>query len=162
MSPDVKRKHAMPAARLLAAWVLYSFMLHLVWEVLQLPLYTLAEEASAGMVAWAVLHCTGGDALIALGTYLLTTAFLGLAWPWRAPLRGLPILLIGGVAYTFFSEWFNVYRVRSWSYADSMPTVLGIGVSPLLQWIVVPSLALWLLRSQVDPAGRERDPGHHG
>jgi hypothetical protein len=39
--------------------------LNLVWEVAQLPLYTLWVEATPGEIAFAILHCTGGDAMIA-------------------------------------------------------------------------------------------------
>ena len=49
-----------------------------------------------------------------------------------------------GVAYTAFSEWRNVYRLSA--YTDAMPLVLGIGLSPLMQWILVPLLAVMALR----------------
>jgi hypothetical protein len=54
--------------------------------------------------------------------------------------------LIVGIAYTIFSEWLNVVVRASWDYSELMPVVsalgLHIGVSPLLQWIVVPTAAL--------------------
>ena len=48
-----------------------------------------------------------------------------------------------GAAYTVFSEWLNVDIRRSWSYTAAMPVlpVLGTGLTPLLQWVVVPGLA---------------------
>jgi hypothetical protein len=51
------------------------------------------------------------------------------------------------MAYTVFSEWLNVSVRGSWEYAAAMPEVLGIGLSPLFQWLVVPGLALFLLRA---------------
>lgn len=51
-----------------------------------------------------------------------------------------------GLAYTVFSEWFNVYRIESWDYAPSMPLVNGIGLTPLLQWSVVPVVMIALFR----------------
>ena len=39
---------------------------NLVWEFLQLPLYTIWQTGDWGDVAFAALHCTGGDVLIAL------------------------------------------------------------------------------------------------
>jgi len=44
---------------------------------------------------------------------------------------------------TILSEWLNVEIRRTWSYAAAMPVVpwLGTGLAPLLQWLVVPSLA---------------------
>ena len=48
-----------------------------------------------------------------------------------------------GAAYTVFSEWLNINIRRSWSYTDAMPVLplLGTGLTPLLQWVVVPGLA---------------------
>ncbi len=62
-----------------------------------------------------------------------------------------PILTIAfGLAYTAFSEWLNVFVRASWAYSDWMPIVsiagLKIGLSPLLQWIVVPGAAFAIVR----------------
>jgi hypothetical protein len=52
--------------------------------------------------------------------------------------------IVPGAGYTIFSEWLNVEIRRSWSYTAAMPVVpfLGTGLTPLLQWLIVPSLAL--------------------
>lgn len=39
-------------------------VLNLLWEIAQLPLYTLWTEAISIYIAYAVLHCTIGDVLI--------------------------------------------------------------------------------------------------
>ena len=39
---------------------------HLLWEIGHVPLYTIWTEGSWGEIAFAVLHCTGGDLLIAM------------------------------------------------------------------------------------------------
>jgi hypothetical protein len=63
-------------------------------------------------------------------------------------LRPVGMLAIAfGLAYTGFSEWLNVYARRSWAYSDLMPVIpfagYRIGLSPILQWILVPGFALW-------------------
>jgi hypothetical protein len=52
--------------------------------------------------------------------------------------------MILGAAYTIFSEWLNVEIRRTWSYTAAMPVLpfIGTGLTPLLQWLVVPGLAL--------------------
>jgi len=141
------------------AWTLFSLALHLVWEVAQLPLYTLWHDSAPAVIAWAVVHCTVGDGLIALATFAVACAWSRrVDWPWRSLSRGLPVLLLGGVAYTAFSEWRNVYRLGSWAYSEQMPTILGIGALPLAQWIVVPVVALWFLRRRGGSCPR-RSPG---
>ena len=57
--------------------------------------------------------------------------------------------MIGAVAYTAWSEWYNVYRAGNWGYTTSMPTILGIGLSPLLQWLILPPLMVVAYRTLV-------------
>lgn len=122
--------------------------LNLVWEIGQLPFYTLWQKGSWQEIGYAVAHCTVGDALITIAGVIALLAFN--RWRWPMPGRQSAIFLGSfvalGVAYTIFSEWLNTAVRKSWSYSDLMPIVppLGTGVAPLLQWIVVPMLAFWL------------------
>lgn len=134
-----------PGWRWLAAWTAVAGVLHARWEIGHLPLYTLWEEPDRWRVARYVLHCTLGDALIAAGTYLATALVLRRTdWPAVSPYRGWP--LVGVAGYTALNEWINVYAIGGWAYRETMPVVAGIGLRPLLQWIVVPSLTLPILR----------------
>ncbi len=125
---------------------------HLFWEIVQLPLYGLWRTASNGELAFAVLHCTAGDLLIATSV-LLTSLVVSRAWRWpRAQTLHIAALAIPlGIAYTGFSEWLNVYVRQSWIYDAAMPTmtVLGyqIGLSPLAQWLFVPAVVFSVLAS---------------
>lgn len=128
--------------------------MNLVWEVLQLPLFTIWTTGTLAEQTFAVVHCTGGDLLIALTSLVVALLVTwAVAWPqqdfWRVAIVAIAI----GVAYTAFSEWLNVYVRRSWAYSDWMPTVtLGtvrIGLSPLLQWLVVPTLAFFIVDAVV-------------
>ena len=140
------------ARPVLLAWIGWSLLLHFGWELAQLPLYTLWRDPDFVHIAWSIAHCTGGDVLIAIGTFVLTSACLRrFDWPSGAPLRGMAILLASGVAYTAFSEWRNVYALGSWQYAEAMPTLWGIGLSPLMQWLVVPTLTVWVVRRKSAP-----------
>jgi len=56
------------------------------------------------------------------------------------------MLIVMGLGYTVFSEWYNVYRIGSWAYSDAMPLIFGIGLTPLLQWLVVPGVMLALIQ----------------
>lgn len=121
-----------------------SVVLHLSWEVLQLPLYTIWSEPLARQ-AFAVLHCTVGDLMIAGLSLLIALALAGKSdWP-QSGLRSVwLLLLVLGVGYTLYSEWFNVNVRGSWAYGPLMPTLplTGTGLAPLIQWLVVPTAAL--------------------
>ena len=56
-----------------------------------------------------------------------------------------------GLGYTVFSEYANTTLRGTWAYADLMPRLpwIGTGLSPVLQWLVVPTLALgWARRAE--------------
>lgn len=129
------------------SWTAVSLLLHLAWESAQLPLYTIWRDSSAAYIAYAVVHCTAGDGLIAAATFLASAVLLqNPDWVYSAPLRGVAIVLPLGIAYTAYSEWRNVYEFGSWAYMRTMPLVFGIGSTPLLQWLVVPLGVVLLLR----------------
>jgi hypothetical protein len=120
-------------------WSALAFVLNLAWEIAQVRLYTLWAEADRLSIAWALLHCTLGDVLIALALFALAAMVLRRAdWPASRPWTGGVIVVVGALAFTAWSEWYNVYRAGSWDYTASMPTIFGIGLSPLLQWLILP------------------------
>jgi hypothetical protein len=61
--PAEQRGSWLPALRTYVA-VLVPLML--VWETAQMPLYTLWQTGTVGEIAYAIVHCTLGDALIGL------------------------------------------------------------------------------------------------
>jgi len=128
----------------LRRYFLYSAAGHLAWETAHIPLYTIWVEGTWGEIGFAILHCTGGDLLIAMSTMLLALFVVGrAAWPLEHRLRVLAVAVILGVAYTVYSEWLNIVVRAAWAYRDIMPVVpiLDAGLTPLLQWIVVPTVA---------------------
>jgi len=134
-------------ARIALDWVALSFALNLVWEIAQLPLYAILETEGVGRISYAVIHCTVGDALIAAFTLLLAALLTGHPdWALARPWTGGAIATISGVSYTAYSEWHNVYQTRAWAYSESMPLLFGIGVSPLVQWLVLPAALVLIVR----------------
>lgn len=129
-------------------------VLNLGWETVHVPLYTLWDEAEASYIAFAVVHCTLGDVMIggaSLGLAVIVTRAGALeGWRWR---RTAALTAAFGTAYTVFSEWMNVEIKRTWAYSELMPTLevwgFETGLSPLLQWILLPPLALYLGRRTV-------------
>ena len=122
---------------------------NLVWEFAQLPLYTIWQTSAPGALVFAVLHCTGGDILIALTSLMLALALVGnVAWPDCHFRRVAALTMVFGVSYTIFSEWLNITVRQTWAYTDSMPVVpgLGVGLLPILQWLVIPLAAMRLAR----------------
>jgi hypothetical protein len=133
----------------LRRYFLASALGNLIWEFMQLPLYTVWQQGSAQDVVVAAVHCTGGDILIAGSSLVAALVLIGNgSWP-RDRFRIVASLTIAsGLAYTIFSEWLNTEIRGSWAYSEWMPTLplIGAGLSPFAQWIAVPGVAFWWAR----------------
>lgn len=161
-APHIRSLHAAPMPdwpRALRVYLVTIALGDLAWEAAHLPLYTIWRTGTPGEKAFAVVHCTGGDLLIALACLALALVLAGKpAWPVRTH-RRVAVLTTGfGVAYTVFSEWLNIVVREAWAYSDLMPVVpvIDTGLSPLLQWVVVPWLALHLARRAARAHGKEQ------
>ena len=130
-------------------WILglFAFLLHFSWEQLQAPLYADLAEASHWPATVSCLKATLGDVLIgwvAYGTVAVGVRSIG--WIKVLSVGRIAGYLMSGVGITVGLEILNAYVLGRWSYGDAMPLVAGIGLSPLLQWITLPSLTIWLTR----------------
>lgn len=134
----------LPETRLFAL----GFPLHLAWEGAQLPLYTLWREAEWSHILYSLTHCTLGDMLILLACYeAIALLNRNRYWLDGAILwNGLAFTILG-VGYTIYSEIANVYLEKTWAYTETMPIVPGIeiGLTPLLQWLLIQPFLLWLM-----------------
>ena len=133
-----------------AAFLRYLLVIligNLVWEALQMPLYTLWVDGTWGQIGYGLLHCTLGDVLIGAATLAAALLLLrAAAWPDTGRGQVMVVTVTLALAYTVFSEWLNVEVRQAWAYRDIMPRLpwLGTGLTPVLQWIAVPLLALRL------------------
>jgi len=135
---------ALPGAWRTALLYLSAILVgNLAWEIFQLPLYTISHTGDIWEQAFAVIHCTVGDLLIAALTFglaLLTMGYPG--WPALHFTRVAAGTTALGLSYTVFSEWLNASVLHDWAYSDLMPVIslasLEIGLSPVLQWSLIP------------------------
>lgn len=147
------------SASLIWRWAVLALVLHLIWEIGQLPFYTSWDEANAGRIALYVGHCVLGDVMIATLAYLVVAlAWRQADWPRHRFWTGGLMLIAMGLGYTVFSEWHNVYRTGSWAYSKAMPLIYGIGITPLLQWLIVPGVMLVLIKRTRNGRRRQKSP----
>ena len=138
---------ASPRFAALRGYLAVTAALDLAWETAQLPLYTIWKDGTARSMAFVVLHCTGGDVLLAFLVLVGALLLVGdPAWPSRRAGRVAALTLVAGLACTVLIEWLMVEVWPTWAYSDLMPLLppLGTGLSPVLQWLLVPAVALWM------------------
>ena len=118
-----------PARRAWIEFAALALTANLVWEVTQMPLYD---------VEFRFLRCVRaafGDVLIILVVAALALVATRRRPRWFLPAIAVALLIIGGVV-----EAASLAAGR-WSYDDAMPTVVGIGLTPLVQLALLGVLA---------------------
>ncbi len=130
----------------------FSFLLNFVWEFFQVPFFRGMAAAPHWEAAQVCIQATLGDAgisLVAFWAVALTARSRG--WALHPTARQFLGFVAVGVVITIAFEWLAVEVLDRWSYAESMPTLplLGTGVLPILQWIVLPPVVVWLVRRQL-------------
>ncbi len=133
---------------------IFAFLLNFVWELLQMPLF-------AGFADFpyyqTILHCTKatfGDVVISLvafaGACLITRSRM---WIVSMNKSGVVSFLAIGLVITVAFELLATGPLNRWEYSESMPTVIGVGVSPVAQWVILPLIQLWFVKRQIIGGG---------
>ena len=134
--------------------VIFALLLNFAWEILQAPLYAGMADRSHAQVIRACLQATVGDAVIMLMAHGAVAA-VAHSRRWIVAPRGwqLALLVAIGVSITAAIEGLATrgYWIGQWNYLPTMPLVpgAGIGLVPLLQWVVLPLLTVWFVRRQL-------------
>lgn len=131
----------------------FSFLLHFAWEILQTPLYAGMPQAPHLAGTIVCLKATLGDVMNALVAFwgTATLAHRKRGWLLHAQSRDWLVYLAIGILITIVLERLATGALERWAYAQAMPLVpgLGVGVTPLVQWLVVPSMVVWLARRHI-------------
>jgi hypothetical protein len=130
----------------------FSFLLHFVWEAVQAPAYAGMIEMNHWDGIKLCMSATFGDVGFALTAFIVTSIVTrSRYWLFGPKLWHVMLYLTVGVALTVSFEYYYTNISLRWTYSELMPLVppFGTGLSPLLQWIIVPLLALGISRRQI-------------
>lgn len=124
---------------------LFAFLLHFVWEMLQVPAYRGMSDARHWDAVKLCLRATLGDVGLTLLAYGATAAASRRRW-WLDSMTATTLggFVAIGLVLTILLEALNVYALHRWAYALGSQMILGVGITPLVQWVVLPPLTLWL------------------
>lgn len=157
-APPLKRLLALPEANTL----FFGALVNHPWELLQVPFF----EGMSGAPHWqATKLCSlaaAGDGALLLGAYWVTAAVArSRRWVLHPRLRDVLVLLLTGQALNALFEWLNTEVWQRWEYVAAMPTVplLGTGLAPALQWLLLPPLVIWIVGRQIRGELARQDRG---
>jgi len=123
-----------------------AYILNFLWEYLHYPLYN---------CKWPIGSCaivtSFRDALIILGIYFLGALFFkNNKWILNLTRLKLGLLLVTSFFIAYIIELQGIYFGK-WSYSDFMPIipVLKVGLSPILQMILLPFITFLIIKCLV-------------
>lgn len=127
----------------------HGYLIAFLWEMLQMPFYAMGR-----LSAWEkTLNCS----LASLGDAgIMVFAYFAASWAvndryWLSSPNRKPVIvfLVTGLVITLVVEYFATSAAWGWRYSAKMPTLLGIGMVPIVMWTVVPLVALGLASRSV-------------
>ena len=135
----------------LARWLTFALTtaaLSFVWEMAQGGWFASMAPLSFWRATLLGSRATVGDVVItAVAFAVAAAAARNSHWPAekRQSLLPFAIFIASGLAVTVAYE-IHAIAVGQWSYAETMPTIAGVGVLPILQWLVIPIAELAVFR----------------
>ena len=92
-----------------------------------------------------MLRASAGDALYLFAIYILGGFFFkDFFWIRALSFRMCAFTISLGVLFAIGIEYKGLYLLSKWSYAKAMPTVFGLGISPLAE-LAVTGLATFFI-----------------
>lgn len=160
MSNNIRPGHKRPRQRKWRAVLdmpevnlaIFAFLLHFAWEMLQGGLFQELREAPHWEAVSRCTRATLGDVGITLAVFWgVAGCSGGRQWPQRPRLAQVLGFTGGGLLVTIASERLATQVWDRWSYHALMPVVplLDVGLTPLLQWTLLPSLIVWFVYRQL-------------
>jgi len=139
--------------------VVFSFLLNFPWEVWQVPFFMGMADRSHWEGIVACTRATFGDVAISLAAlWIVAVSARSRSWILKPRRKDILAFVAIGVAATIVLENLATGLWGRWAYIDAMPRVpvLGTGLVPLLQWLVMAPAVVWLVRRQIGPKGDAR------
>lgn len=124
-----------------------SFLLNFVWESFHSAFLYEGMDFAAKKYVFMVSYVSAVDGSLILGIYLFVSFLWGdIFWLRKMNGKHMFTVFITGMAIASIIEHRRVFITMSWSYNQFMPTIFGIGLSPLFQLSITGVATFWLMR----------------
>ena len=131
---------------LVLIWIfIFSYMVNFIWESLHAVFLYEGHDFNAMKYVLMVSYVSIIDGFLVLGIYLFVAAlWRDLTWIREMNKKRIFTVLVAGLLLAAAIEYSKVFVTRTWSYNRLMPTIFGLGLSPLLQLSSTGLWAFWL------------------
>ena len=124
-----------------------SFLLNFVWESFHSAFLYVGMDFAAKKYVLMVSYVSAVDGSLIFGIYLLLSfLWRDIFWLRKMNRKHGYSAFIAGLAIAAVIEYRRVFITMSWRYNQLMPTIFGIGLSPLFQLSITGVTTFWLTR----------------
>jgi hypothetical protein len=130
-----------------ATFALLVFALNFGWEMTQGKWFASMQNLPFWHATLLCFRATLGDLVVTAVAFAIAAVIVkDRTWPVRGQvIIGTMAFIAVGVAITVAYEIFALSSGK-WHYDERMPTLGGLGVLPLLQWVALPVAEVMLFR----------------
>ena len=127
--------------------LLLVLALHFGWEMMQARWFVNMHGMPPLRATFWCFRAALGDVVItAIAFSVAALTARSAAWPARQRvLVPAAVFVAAALPIVIGYELFAISTGR-WQYDPSMPTIFGIGALPLLQWLLLPIVEVWIFR----------------
>ncbi|SRR5581483_1709341 len=131
-------------------WIAFTLLvlaMNFAWEMLQANWFSSMRGLPILRATLLCLRASAGDLLItAVAFTIVALVARSPTWPvGRRIFVPATIFLIVAMTIVIAYELFALSTAR-WKYDAAMPKLFGIGLLPLMQWMVLPFVDVWTFR----------------
>lgn len=125
----------------------FSFFFNFFWEAIHAVYLYQRHDINASNYVPMLGYVSSMDSIIILGIYFSVCAmWLDLYWINTFSKTQVTAFMAIGILTAGIIEILSVFYLHRWEYKQLMPTIFGIGLSPLVQLSVTGFLAVWLTK----------------
>jgi len=141
------KRDALELGTIMLCIFVFSFLLNFLWEALHAVYLYQRHDLDASNYVPMLLYVSSVDSLIIMGLYIGVAA-MWMNFFWIKFFRRTQLFVFAGIGVLIAAiiETVSVFYYHRWVYKKIMPTVFGIGISPLVQLSITGLLAVWLTR----------------
>jgi len=123
-----------------------AYLINFVWETTHSVLYSGIASVSYNRYMPILHRASITDAFLVLGMFLLTAIIYKEFKLKKWEIKHYSLFVILGLIAAIWIEYRAVFLLGKWSYAATMPTIFGIGLTPLIQLALTGLIGLWITK----------------
>lgn len=126
---------------------IFAYLLNYIWESSHAVFLYREHDFRAGKYVLMLNYVAAIDGWLVVGLYIVVAILWRDAlWLKEMNIKQICAIVAMGLLIAALIEYRRVFVLKTWAYLPMMPTIFGIGISPLFQLSATGLLSIWLTR----------------